>query len=232
MAEQIRLSLRQRERLAALGAAVARIGHDLRNMLSTAQLVTDRLSSSADPIVRQIAPRLERSIGRAAGLAASTLKFGRVDEAAPQLKRVDLNDAIAAASEDVLTSYDGFEIAAEGAENAFCSADPDQLHRILVNLIRNGARAMNGENRDGRGLTVRVLRSGKLIAIMVEDRGPGVLEIVRPRLVEPFVSGDRQAGSGLGLAIARELARAMGGDVALLRSDRSGAVFQITLPAG
>ena len=56
------IALRQNERLAALGAAVARIGHDLRNMLSTAQLVADRLQHSEDQNVRRLSPRLERTI--------------------------------------------------------------------------------------------------------------------------------------------------------------------------
>jgi signal transduction histidine kinase len=136
------------------------------------------------------------------------------------------------AVEDALASFPDVICATEGAQGAFCTADPDQLHRILVNLLRNGARVMAGQNRDP-GLIVRALTSGKLVAIMVEDRGPGVPEKVRARLFEPFVTGDRNnAGTGLGLTIARELARAMGGDVALLRSDKNGAVFQVTLPAG
>lgn len=227
MAEQLRASLRQRERLAALGAAVARIGHDLRNMLSTAQLVTDRLSSSEDPTVRQIAPRLERSISRAVQLAASTLKFGRADESAPLLRPLDMRAAVEGAIEDALASYPELTCRIEIAETITCKADADHLHRVLVNLLRNGAQAMGGKDQMRGGLLVHGFREGRFCYITLEDCGPGMPDKVRLHLFEPFVTAG--GGTGLGLAISRELARSMGGDVALLRTDDRGTSFQVTL---
>jgi signal transduction histidine kinase len=156
MAEQVRLALKQKERLAALGAAVARIGHDLRNMLSTAQLVADRLSQSADPTVRQLAQRLERTIDRAAGLADSTLKYGRVSEAAPKLQRVIVADAAEEAAADALIGF-GIDYRAQIEDGLACIADPDQLHRVLVNLIRNAGQAMQAHARPDKLVTVRAM---------------------------------------------------------------------------
>jgi len=232
MAEQVRNALRQKERLAALGAAVARIGHDLRNMLSTAQLVADRLSQSEDPAVRQLAPRLERTIDRAAGLAASTLKYGRADEAPPVLERVLVADAAEEAAADALIGFPGVEYRAAVEDGLACTADPDHLHRIMVNLIRNAGRAMKEHTRKDKVLLVRAARAEGRCEIEVIDHGAGIDEDLRTRLFEPFVSAAPEAGgAGLGLAIARELTRAMGGELELTRTGAEGTTFLITLPA-
>jgi hypothetical protein len=232
MAEQVRNALRQNERLAALGAAVARIGHDLRNMLSTAQLVADRLAQSEDPTVRQLASRLERTIDRASGLATSTLKYGRVDEQPPVLEKVVVADAAEEAAADALIAFGGVTYRADVEPGLACLADPDQLHRVLVNLIRNAAQAMTEHSRADKTLLVRALRIEGRCEIEVIDRGPGVREALRVRLFEPFVSAAPEAGgAGLGLAIARELTRAMGGELELTRTGAEGSTFKITLPA-
>lgn len=233
MAEQVRNALRQNERLAALGAAVARIGHDLRNMLSTAQLVADRLALSEDPAVRQLAPRLERTIDRAAGLAASTLKYGRADEDPPVLQKVDVAEAVEEAAAESLIGFAGVDYKADIEPKLACVADPDHLHRILGNLIRNAAQAMKDHARRDKVVVVRAIRIEGRCEIEVIDHGPGVRENLRERLFEPFVSAAPEAGgAGLGLAIARELTRSMGGELELTRTGAEGAIFRITLPAG
>ncbi|MDX2274816.1 MAG: HAMP domain-containing sensor histidine kinase [Hyphomonadaceae bacterium] len=232
MAEQVRASLRQRERLAALGAAVAKIGHDLRNMLATAQLVADRLAKSEDPTVRQIAPRLERTIDRAAALAASTLKYGRAEESPPQLQRVELASAAAEAALDALTGLEDVGYKDEIEAGLVVRADPDHLHRILVNLIRNAAQIMQANPTPrGKVVTVRAVGFPERCEIDVIDRGPGVRPQLLDRLFDPFVTADAETGgTGLGLAIARELTQAMGGDLILWRTGAEGATFRIILP--
>lgn len=232
MAEQVRASLRQRERLAALGAAVAKIGHDLRNMLATAQLVAERLANSEDPTVRQVAPRLERTIDRAAALASSTLKYGRAEESPPQLERVLLEPAAEDAALDALTGFDDIPYKAEIEEGLACTADPEHLHRVLVNLIRNAAQAMRDhEGRRPKQVIVRAAAIEDRCEIDVIDRGPGIAPKMRETLFDPFVTGAAElGGAGLGLAIARELTAAMGGDLYLFRSGAEGATFRIVLP--
>lgn len=232
MAEQVRNSLRQNERLAALGGAVARIGHDLRNMLSTAQLVADRLKNSEDPDVRRLLPRLERTIDRAAGLASSTLKYGRADEKAPELARVEVAAAAEDAAGDALVGFDNVNYRGDIEPRLACIADEEHLHRILVNLMRNAAQAMQDHDRP-KLITVRAQRVEGRCEIEVVDLGPGVRENLRQRLFEPFVSAAPEAGgTGLGLAIARELTRSMGGELELTRTGAEGSTFRITLPAG
>jgi signal transduction histidine kinase len=232
MAEQVRNALRQNERLAALGGAVARIGHDLRNMLSTAQLVADRLSQSEDPEVKRLLPRLERTITRAAGLASSTLKYGRADEKAPELEAVDVRAAVEEAVGDVLAGFGGVEFREEIEAGLACVADPEHLQRILGNLARNAAQAMKDQQREDKWLRVRAARVEGRCEIELIDHGPGVRQNIRARLFEPFVSAAPEAGgAGLGLAIARELTRAMGGELELTRTGAEGSTFKITLPA-
>ncbi|HEY5048198.1 MAG TPA: HAMP domain-containing sensor histidine kinase [Rhizomicrobium sp.] len=222
-------SLRQRARLAALGAAVAKIQHDLRNMLSTAQLASDRLSSIEDPVVQKLAPRLVSSLGHAVALATNTLRYGRADEQPPQRRHVNLpalveevrEAAVAAAGRDI--AFDaGIDPALE------INADPEQLYRILLNLVRNAAEAL--ARTPGARVAVSAERAGSTVSIEVADNGAGIPDALRGRLFEPFALSSPAGGTGLGLAIARDLARAHGGDVALISTGASGTVFRITIP--
>jgi signal transduction histidine kinase len=231
MAGQIRSSLRQRGHLAALGAAVARIAHDLRNALATAQITTERLARSPDDDVRMLSQRLERAIDRASRLAENSLQFGRADEAAPAFESVNVETALREAMEDASSEFSATRMEL-GVEPDLCaSADPDYLHRILVNLLRNAGRAMQRrakENTEGK-IHARAFVKGDRVIIEIADQGPGVPDKLRETLFAPFVSADRQGGTGLGLAIARELARAMGGDVMLVKTGVTGTVFGVEL---
>jgi signal transduction histidine kinase len=233
MAEHVRASLRQREHLANLGAAMARIAHDLRNLLATAQLVAERLAKSGDPGVQQAAPRLERAIGRAAGLAAAALRYGKAEEAAPVLRPVSMRAAIEDAFDDALAAYPTVSRRVDAPGDLVAIADSEQVHRILVNLVRNAAQALAGGDRAqaADAIVVKAARAGAMVSAMVIDKGPGIKEAARTRLFEAFVSADRAGGAGLGLAIARELARAQGGDLALVSTGPEGSVFELTLPA-
>ena len=232
MADQIRLNLRQRERLASLGGAVARIGHDLRNILSTARMVTERVAQSDDPRVRQSAPRLERAIDRAAALAETTLRFGRADEPPPVMSVRSVQGVVLEAIADAVVGIPDVPTRSEVEPDLKMRVDPEHAHRIILNLVRNAAQAMSGTPRAGDGVFVHAYRIGGAINIEVIDHGAGVPARVRATLFEPFVTSDAKGGgAGLGLAIARELARGMGGDVTLIHSNSEGAAFRATLLA-
>ncbi len=226
MERGLRQALRQRTRLAAVGAAVSRISHDLRNILATAALVSDRLSMSEDPEVRRQAPVVLASIDRAVKLCQDTLRFARADEPDLSLTHFEL----APLADDVAIALGESDLAPVNWENAIDAsvvvhADRDQLFRILHNLGRNAAQAMQ-EN----GGTIRVYaqkQDGETL-IDVCDTGPGISERMRERLFEAFSEGAR--GTGLGLAIARELARAHGGDLVFQPSDERGTCFRMSLP--
>src|SRR4029079_9562465 len=76
MQSELTQTLQQKNRLAALGLAVSKISHDLRNMLASAQLISDRLGSLPDLTVQRFAPKLIASLGRAISFCEGTLRFG------------------------------------------------------------------------------------------------------------------------------------------------------------
>src|SRR5690606_16413905 len=157
MQEEVRQSLRSRARLVALGEAVAKINHDLRNMLTSAQMASERLSNSSDPLVAKALPRLERALGRAAALARNVLEYGKSEEAAPQLQKMLLARVVAVAAEDAGLEDDGVRLVRALPARITVNADSDQLHRILVNLMRNARQAIESDPaREKRGrITVR-----------------------------------------------------------------------------
>jgi hypothetical protein len=222
MEEAVSNAFRQQERLAQLGEAVAKINHDLRNSLATAQLVSDNLSRSEDPRVAKSLPRLERALERAINLASDTLKYGRSSVPDSNIQTVRLFDLAEEAAAEALAAYGDVTFSNEVDLQADAQADPDHLHRICANLIRNAAEAM-----DGKG-AISIGYDGA--ALSVADTGPGLPEQARSNLFKPFAGSTRRDGTGLGLALSRDLARAMGGDLELGETGDSGTRFVIFLP--
>lgn len=227
MQQELRQALIQRAHLAQLGIAVSKISHDLRNMLASAQLVSDRLAASQDPTVSQVAPRLVNSIDRAINLCAQTLRYGKAEERAPEPVRFALRPFM----DEVAASLGVADLVSIRWINAvpdtlLVSADSEHLYRILNNLIRNACQAMLPKGGEVR---VSATNTGGQVVIEVADTGGGLSEAVQTHLFQPF-RGGRDGGAGLGLAIARELARAHGGDLELARTGPLGTTFRIILP--
>ncbi len=229
MQTEVRASLIQKTRLAELGEAVAKINHDLRNMLASAQLLADRLERSEDPMVRRTAPKLLRSLDRATDLCTRTLTFGKADEPPPYRRRVLLSKLVEEVRDAVFPEAGRIAMAAEVPADLYAEADPDQLFRIIQNLSRNAEQAMTGTGQ-GTRLTVRAQRESDGVVIDVADDGPGMPMTARENLFKAFRGSARKGGTGLGLHIARELARGHGGDVDLLESTERGTTFRVTIP--
>ncbi|MEI9995888.1 MAG: HAMP domain-containing sensor histidine kinase [Rhizomicrobium sp.] len=224
--------LQQKSRLAALGQAVARIQHDLRNILSNARLASDRLSDSEDPIVKKLAPRLVASIDRAVSLATNTLRYGRADERPPQRKFIDLAPLVAEAADAAIEARIApIEIRLENEISAALQVDADaeQLYRLVLNLIRNAVEALVARGCAGR-ICLAAERRGQRVRIDIADDGPGIPQALQVRLFQPFATAARAGGSGLGLAIARDLARAHGGDITLVATGDGGTTFRVEIP--
>jgi signal transduction histidine kinase len=224
-------ALRQKDRLAQLGAAVAKISHDLRNILTTAQLFADRIEGSADPTVRRMAPKLLNSMSRAINLCESTLAFGRAEEPPPALTRVQASMLV----QDVLDAerlaageYD-LSFAEDLPAGLWLRADAEQLHRVLANLVRNARQAIVATGKPGE-IALRAGEDDNAWYICVADTGPGLPPKARENLFTPFQGGVRKGGAGLGLAISAELVRGHGGRLDLVRSGPEGTEFRIVLP--
>jgi signal transduction histidine kinase len=226
-------ALRQRERLAQLGEAVAKISHDLRNMLSVATLAADRLEASQDPGVQRIAPKLVGSLNRAINLTEATLAFGRAEEPAPKLSRVALRELVL----DVIENdrLDAGEAAPDYAVDVppgiAVRADAEQLHRVLSNLVRNARQAILAAGGPGT-IRIRGRDTDEGWVIEVSDTGPGLPKKALDHLFKPFHGGARKGGTGLGLAICAELVRGHGGRLDLAVTGPEGTTFRIVLPSG
>jgi signal transduction histidine kinase len=225
MQRELRTALWRNARLAAIGAAVAKVGHDMRGILSPALLTAERLQMSKEPSVKKAGDVLVRAVERATALLRGTLDFAREGPLAPARAAVQLRAVMTAVAEQVAASDRHLALTVDIPEEAGVHADPEHLVRALANLVRNAAEA------GARHVRVAAQNEGREMVVLVSDDGPGLPDAVRERLFEPFVTGGRPGGTGLGLAIAHDLARANGGTLTLVSSGPGGTVFRLGLPA-
>jgi signal transduction histidine kinase len=227
---ELRASLRQKSRLAEVGSASNKINHDLRNILSTARLLSDRLAHSKDQNTRKFAPTIMNTIDRATRMASEAIEYVR-DRPMPKLADFDLADLV---DEVGITLQEQGEDADPNQLRNWINgmtgerrvkADRDQLYRVFINLGRNAFDA--GANT----VTVRAHDGGARVLVDVIDDGPGVPKAVVAQLFKPFTTGGRAGGAGLGLAIARDLVRAHGGEITMTETGPQGTTFRFSLPA-
>jgi signal transduction histidine kinase len=225
--------LHQKSRLAALGLAVSKINHDLRNLLASSQLLSDQLSTVPDPRVQRFAPKLVRSLERAIAFCQSTLSYGRAQEASPDRRMILIEPVVTEVRETAGLASDASITWVSAIERGLIvDADPDQLFRVLLNLVRNAAQALEGNPKSDPGsMQIRITgrRQGAVAILEVSDTGPGVPQKTREHLFEAFQPSGSRGGTGLGLAIAAELVRAHGGELSLVEGT-IGATFRIVIP--
>ncbi len=230
--------LAQRKRLAELGMAVARINHDLRNMLTAAQLISDRLATIPDPLAQRLAPRLVATLDRAIQFCQATLTYGAAREQPPNRRRFDLSELVRQVTEAARAETDdAIEYHIDIPPRFEVYADADQVLRVIENLTRNAAQALlaNGTLEDRpKAIRFASIRTEGVALIEISDTGPGFPADQSDRIFEPFHKSTSQIGAGLGLAIAADLVSRNGGAIALApaRADDfyCGARFLIKLP--
>jgi len=227
----LRQTLRQRQHLADLGLAVSKINHDLRNILTAAQLISDRFANLPDPTVQRLAPKLLRTIDRAADYAQSVLTYGKAREAPPNRRRHRLRAVVDEVGELVGAGPGtAVEWVNEIPADLEAEIDSEQIFRVVMNLCRNAIQAMERVADDAsavRRLTLTAIPRGGFVELRIADTGPGIDEALRGELFKPFAGS---AGTGLGLVIAGELVRAHGGTIGVERTSSAGTVFLVTLP--
>jgi len=227
MQNELREALQQKTRLAELGAAVSKVNHDLRNILATAQLLSDHLVESTDPNVKRVTPRMIDAIDRAINLCARTLKYGSAAEPAPIRSEFPLHGLVDDVAAAVGLPADGrIDWQNRVATDLTVNADREQLFRVLLNLGRNAVQAVTGTGR----ITIAAEDLGATVALRVADTGSGLPDSTRSHLFEAFSGAGRSGGTGLGLAIARDLVLAHDGTIDLLKTGPDGTVFRVTLP--
>lgn len=241
MQSELNQLLAQKNRLAALGLAVSKINHDMRNMLANVQLLSDNLTSVQDPRVQRFAPKLIASLDRAIAFCNDTLRFGRAAEAPPRRELFVLRALV----EEVGDSQGLPRTASEPRVSWLVEIDPalrldgdrDQFYRVLSNLVRNSVQALETRTPARAGsIRISAARSGRRVILDILDNGPGLPPRARTYLFQAFQGSTRRGGSGLGLAIAQELVIAHGGTIRLVETDAvsdpdgPGTHFRIEIP--
>lgn len=228
MKDGVRLALKRQERLATLGMAMAKINHDLRNVLTSAQLISDRLESDPDPRIARMGERLVKTVGRGVKLCEATLSFSQSVEDPPKQKPVRIATLIGEVAGDTMAEEGHVQFTNKVPHNLRAYIDPDHTYRIFHNLFRNAIQAMADSPK--KELRVSAEPIDDKINFIISDTGPGLPQKARANLFKAFTSSTAKGGTGLGLTISRELARAQGGDLALKSSADEGTVFVLRLP--
>jgi len=229
--------LSEKKRLAALGLAVAKINHDLRNMLTSAQLISDRLASASDPLVVRLAPKLVSTLDRAIRFCQATLTYGRSVDETPRPAPTPLRLIAAEAAETaMLSARSPIEFQNDAPQDFIVQVDREQFFRALLNLFRNSVEALDsaGSTAGPPAIRLSAARSNGRVSIVVADNGPGLPAAARDNLFSAFRGAARPGGTGLGLAIAADLVRGHGGTISLKYPDDPawpGATFEIVVPA-
>lgn len=232
--QSLRAAFHQRERLAGLGLAVAKINHDLRNVLSSALLISDRLSMNPEEKISDMGERLTRTVERGISLTEDVLSYSRAESADPQIQDTRIAFIIGEAAADVIGQFAGTQFRNTVPTELMVRTDPDHAYRIFHNLFRNAAQAMIASESPQRRLLVGAELQDGLAEFRISDTGPGLPERARDNLFQAFSGGQAHSAgtksTGLGLSISKELAKAQGGDLNLMSSDESGTRFLLTLP--
>lgn len=221
MQHRLRDALRQQARLAAVGQGVSKISHDLKGVLTTAILESDRLEmASADPEVRVVTQGIARALERAVGLASSTLRFATEGPLQPSMQAVALGAVLA---EAVAALQGGATCRVSVGNGLRVWGDPEFLLRCFDNLLRNAVQA------GAREIEVVAEECEGRVVLLLRDDGPGLPPKALENMFVPFSGSARAGGTGLGLPIAKELLEALGGDIRLVESGKGGAVFEVRL---
>ena len=227
--QSLRSAFRQRERLAGLGLSTAKINHDLRNVLTTALLVSDRLTTQKDPKIADMGEKLVKTVERGVGLTEEVLSYSRAETADPDFQDVRLAFLLGEVAADTMGHFPSMQFINNVPTEVRVKADPDHLYRILHNLFRNAAMAM--ENSPRQSIQVEAEVTDEKVHLCIIDSGPGLPERAQKNLFLAFAASKGEQGStGLGLSISKELAVAQNGDLRLMRTDAEGTHFQLSLP--
>ncbi len=212
------------------GLAARKAIHDMRNILSSAQLLSDQLSQLDDPTVRRLAPKLTASLDRATALCARTRDDEKALKGLPKRERLALAPLVDEVASTLDLDHGEISWINNVAATVEIDADSDDLFRALLNICDNAILALDGPGFRYKEIRVDGRRDGAGCTIEVRDTGLGVPKKALTHLFEASVGSTRLNGSGLGLAIAADLVRAHGGDICLVHGFAEGACFRISIP--
>jgi signal transduction histidine kinase len=228
-------ALVQAERLAAVGQTIAALSHHIKNILQGLQIGGKVLKMGIEDMdekaLRQGWAIVEKNQGKIYELVMDMLSYSKDRE--PAVTETD----VAAVVRDVVELVAprakelGVTLTTElAADLPNCPADPEGVHRALLNILGNALEAVEGTAEARVTVTTRREPDRKWLRIEVTDNGPGVPPEKQAEIFRPFVSTKGSRGTGLGLAVSRKILREHGGDIVLRSQVGGGSTFALRLP--
>lgn len=209
------MQARLRALIADRTKTLAAVAHDMRTPLMRLRLQAE----NAPPDQRD---KMAKEIAEVEALVASFIAFARDDPAEEARVRLDLSALLQSIADD--HTEHGRSVTFEGEERFLVTGQSLGLKRLFGNLVDNALKY-------GASAAIALKREDGTVVVDVQDDGPGIPADQRESVFEPFVRlNDETRGAGLGLAAARSIARAHGGDIAILDADK-GTLMRVTLPA-
>lgn len=225
----------RKERLAAIGQAVAGMAHHTKNIITSLGGATDLIEQGMQErnfdLLSRAWPIIKRSTRRISNVVQDMLTYSKPRQ--PRLEPCDLGALLTDVNESFaeLFAQRKVEIVIDVSRVLGpVMLDNQAMGRCLFNLLTNAADEVPAAG--GRiEITAEALEAGGF-SIEVSDNGPGVPQERRAEIFEPFFSTKGARGTGIGLAVSRKIVREHGGDLTLCERPGTGAVFRIEIPGG
>ena len=222
----------QSERLAAMGAMIGGVAHELNNPLTSILGVSELLQDTeTNETSRKQLAMLQQQTRRAAEIVQNLTYFSRPP--APGKSKISLAEVVERTLNLHAYSLRKNNITVDFLKEAgvpYALGDPHQLMQVFLNLIVNAEQAMR-EVRDKGTLRIRLGKGEGTVWVSFHDDGPGIPKESLPRIFDPFYTTKRPGrGTGLGLSICKSVMKEHNGSVEAANAADAGAVFTVTLP--
>lgn len=210
----------------------ASIAHEIRNPITAAKSLVQQMGE--DPQANENIEYAKVALGELERVERSVshlLRFAR--EERPDARRFALARVVAEAVASLRdrTQSGGVAVRSELDSDGFMIGDPEQLRRVVLNLVGNAVDALTENGTPNPTVTIELGENlaGTEVWLRVGDNGPGIAHDELDQIFSPFHTS-RDEGTGLGLPITRKLVEAHGGSIEVKSSPGSGAEFLVTLP--
>ena len=225
----------QNERLAAMGQAISGLSHYIKNIVAamdTSHAMVEKALAAEDlSVVDRVWKILRRSNQRISNLVLDMLAYSK--DRKPDLQPCHINEVCKEAAElchdRIRTKHGQLQLQLDPKLPRIL-ADPQGIHRCLLNLLTNAIDALNEEDGEVK-ISTQKQGEGEIL-ITVDDNGAGIPENIRKRIFDVFFSTKGSQGTGLGLAVTKKIIEEHGGNIEVQSSEGQGTKFVIRLPIG